>query len=112
MRGYVGVAGGAMRDLVGVEKAFPVEVVVAGQFNIVGDGGGVLLVVFVVGVVESVNERVVAFGAGGGSHDGQRLWGFYLDAVSFSMMFKKQHSVKQQIYSHAQASLVQTPHNF
>lgn len=48
MRGYVRVAGGAVRDFVGVEETFPVEVVVAGELDIVWDGGGVLLVVFVV----------------------------------------------------------------
>ena len=49
------------------------EVVVAGELDVVGDCvggcGGVELDVFVVGVVDLVGERVLALGAGG--HDGR-----------------------------------------
>jgi hypothetical protein len=52
-----------------------VEVVVAGEFDVVGDGvgggGGVELEVFVVGVVDLVGEGGVAFGAGGSGHAGR-----------------------------------------
>ena len=47
------------------------EVVVAGELDIVGDGGGLVEVVVGVGVVDFVGEGVVAFGAGGDGHFGR-----------------------------------------